>query len=124
MLLNLFDGLSFYLLWPVLAAIGVSWYLLICGGLYLLLNHSRFAESALRWKTQLRPTRPDQVRGEIFDGVVSISMVMGCVAISFWCSYRGINQLYASPTEYPLWAIPLSMFAVFLIMEVFEWTFH
>lgn len=124
MLINLFDGLPFYFLWPVLAVIGVGWYLLICGGLYLLLNRSGFAETALRWKTQRQPTRPSQVRGEIIDGLVSMSMVMGCVAISFWCSYNGYNQLYASPSDYPLWAIPLSIFAVFLIMEIFEWTFH
>jgi hypothetical protein len=80
MLLNLFDGLPFPLLWLALAAIGIGWYLLICGGLYLLLIRSRFAESARRWKTQLQPTRPDQVRGEIVDGLVSISMVMACVA--------------------------------------------
>ena len=76
MLLNLFDGLPFYALWPVLAVIGVSWYLLICGGLYLLLHRSRFAATALRWKTQVQATRPDQVRGEVFDGVLSMTMVM------------------------------------------------
>ena len=124
MLMNLFDGLPFYVLWPVLAVIGVSWYLLICGGLYLLLARSPFAETARRYKTQRQPTRPDQVRGEIRDGVLSMSMVMGCVAISFWCAYNGYNQLYASPGDYPLWTIPLSILAVFLIMEVFEWTFH
>ena len=124
MLLNLFAGLPFYLLWPVLAVIGVSWYMLFCGGLYLLLHRSRFSQTALRWKTQTQATRPDQVRGEIFDGVLSISMVMGCVALSFWCSYHGYNQLYASPTEYSLWAIPLSVLGVFVVMEVFEWAFH
>ncbi len=124
MLLNLFDGLPFYLLWPVLAAIGVGWYLLICGGLYLLLHRSAFAETAWRFKTQLKPPRAAQVRGEIRDGVISISMVMGCVAISFWCAYRGYNGLYASPTEHSLWYIPLSIFGVFIVMEIFEWTFH
>jgi sterol desaturase/sphingolipid hydroxylase (fatty acid hydroxylase superfamily) len=124
MLLDLFDGLPFYFLWPALAAIGIGWYLLICGGLYFLLNHSDLADSARRWKTQLQPTRPDQVRGEVLDGLLSISMVMGCVAISFWCSYHGWNRLYASPTQYPIWYIPLSIVALFLVMEVFEWTFH
>jgi lathosterol oxidase len=124
MLLNLFDGLPFYFLWPVLAVIGVSWYLLICGGLYLLLHRSRFAQPALRWKTQTQPTRPDQVRGEIFDGVLSMSMVMGCVAIAFWCSSNGYNRMYASPSDYPMWVIPASVVGVFLVMEVFEWAFH
>jgi sterol desaturase/sphingolipid hydroxylase (fatty acid hydroxylase superfamily) len=124
MFLNLFDGLPFYLLWPALAVIGVAWYLLICGGLYLLLNRSGFSETALRWKTQRQPTRPDQVRGEVIDGLLSMSMVMGCMAITLWCSYNGYNQLYASPSEYSLWAIPLGIFGVFLIMEVFEWAFH
>ena len=124
MLLNLFDGMPFYILWPVLAAIGVGWFLLICGGLYLVLNRSSVSETALRWKTQPQPTRPDQVRGEIVDGLLSMTMVMGCIAITFWCSYNGYNQLYASPSEYPLWAIPLSILGVFLIMEVFSWTFH
>jgi lathosterol oxidase len=124
MLLNLFDGLPFYLLWPVLAVIGVSWYLLICGSLYLLLHRSGFASYARRWKTQVDPSRPDQVRGELRDGVLSMSMVMGTVALSFWCSYGGYNQLYASPTAYPLWYIPVSILGVFVVMEVFEWAFH
>jgi len=124
MLLDLFSGLPFYLLWPVLAAIGVGWYLLICGGLYLLLDRSSFAGVARRFKTQPQPFRPDHVRGEIRDGVLSMSMVMASVAIAFWCSYKGYNQLYASPTDYPLWVIPLSILGVFLVMEVFEWAFH
>jgi hypothetical protein len=64
MLLQLFEGLPFPLLWLALAAVGVGWYLLICGGLYLFLNRSRYAESARRFKTQLQSTRGDQVRGE------------------------------------------------------------
>ncbi len=124
MLLNLFDGLPFYVLWPVLAAIGVGWYLLLCGGLYLFLHRSAYAEVARRFKTQLQPTRVDQVRSEMLDGVISTSMATGAIAISFWCAYRGYNSLYASPTDYPLWYIPLSIFGVFVVMEIFEWTFH
>lgn len=124
MFLQLFEGLPFYLLWPTLAAIGVGWYLLICGGLYLFLHRSRYAEKARRWKTQVQSTRSDQVRGEIVDGVLSMSMVMGSIAIAFWCSYHGYNRLYASPSEYPLWYIPISILGVFLVMETFEWTFH
>lgn len=124
MLLDLFDGLSFPLLWGSLAAIGVSWYLLICGGLYLLLHRSSYAETARRFKTQLQPTRPSQVRGEIKDGVLSMTLTMGSVAVAFWCYYHGYNRMYASPSEYPLWAIPLSVLGVFLVMEVFEWWFH
>jgi sterol desaturase/sphingolipid hydroxylase (fatty acid hydroxylase superfamily) len=124
MLMNLFDGLPFLTLWLVLAAIGVGWYLLVCGGLYLLLQRSGYSETAQRWKTQLAPTRPDQVRGELRDGVLSMSMVMGCVAIAFWCGQRGWNQLYASPSDMPLWYLPISIFFVFVVMEVFEWTFH
>jgi lathosterol oxidase len=124
MFLNLFEGLPFYILWPVLAVIGVSWYLLICGGLYLFLHKSSYAGSARRWKTQLQPSRADQVRGELFDGVLSMTMVMASVAIAFWCYYRGFNQLYASPTDYPLWYIPVSILGVFVVMEVFEFGFH
>ena len=90
----------------------------------MLLHRSSYAAKARRWKTQLAPTRPEQVRGEVFDGVLSMSMVMGSIAIAFWCSYRGYNQLYASPGEYPLWYIPISVLGVFLVMEVFEWAFH
>lgn len=124
MLLNLFDGMPFYVYWPVLAAIGVAWYLAICGGLYLLLHRSGFASRARRYKTQLQPTRSDQVRGEAFDGVLSMSAGLVCVAIAFWGYYHGIGMLYASPTEYPLWYIPVSIFGVFLVMEVYEWAFH
>jgi len=124
MLLPLFDGMSFLTLWLTFAVIGISWFLLICGGLYLLLHRSSFAQTAARWKTQPQPTRPAQVRGELVDGVLSISMAMACVAIAFWCSYNGYNQLYASPSEYPLWQIPLSILGLFVIMEVFEWAFH
>jgi sterol desaturase/sphingolipid hydroxylase (fatty acid hydroxylase superfamily) len=124
MLLDFFEGLPFYGLWPALAAIGVAWYLLICGGLYLFLHRSPYAEAAWRFKTQLKPTRAVQVRGEIVDGVLSMCMAMGSVAIAFWCYYHGYNRLYASPSEYPLWYIPVSIFGVFVVMEVFEWAFH
>ena len=56
MFLNLFEGIPFYYLWPLLALIGVGWYMAICGGLYLLLQRSKFAETAKRWKTQIEPT--------------------------------------------------------------------
>ena len=82
MLLDLFDGIPFYFLWPLLALIGVSWYMLICGGLYLLLHRSRFSEAALRWKTQPQPTRPEHVGGEIIAGVVPISSAMGGGALA------------------------------------------
>ncbi len=124
MLLSLFDGVPFYILWAALAAFGVTWYLLICGGLYLLLHRSAFAGTARRFKTQLRPTRGEQVRGEVLDGVLSMSIGIGCVAVAFWCYYQGYNRLYASPTEYPIWYIPVSIFGVFVVMEVFEWAFH
>lgn len=124
MIFELFSDLPFYFLWPVLAVIGVAWYLAICGGLYLWLHRSRHSAAAARWKTQVQATRTDQVRGEVRDGVLSMSMVMGSFAIAIWCANNGYNQLYASPTEYPLWAIPVSILGVFLVMEVFEWAFH
>jgi sterol desaturase/sphingolipid hydroxylase (fatty acid hydroxylase superfamily) len=124
MFLDLFRDVPVWLLWPALAAVGVGWYLLICGGLYLLLHRSGFSPAARRWKTQTRPDRPDQIRGEVLDGVLSMAMVMGCVALSFWMSYAGLNQLYASPGDRPLWYIPASILGVFLVMEVFEWAFH
>ena len=48
MLLNLFDGMPFYVLWPVLAVIGNVWYMLICGGLYLLLYRSSFSHGQIQ----------------------------------------------------------------------------
>jgi lathosterol oxidase len=124
MFLDLFAGIPFYFLWPVLAVISVAWYLLICGGLYVVLHRSSLSKAARRWKTQLQPTRPDQVRGEIVDGVLAMAMAMGCIATSFWLYYHGYNRFYASPTDYPLWYIPLSILGVFVVMEIFEWTFH
>ena len=61
MLRTLYDGVPFPLLLAALVAIGLAWYLAICGGLYVLLNRSRYAERARRWKTQLRATRAEQV---------------------------------------------------------------
>ncbi len=124
MLRTLYDGLPFPVLLVALVAIGLVWYLAICGGLYLLLNRSRYSGRARRWKTQLRATRSDQVRGELVDGVLSMSMAMSCVAIAFWMSSRGIGQLYSSPHDHPLWQIPLGILGVFVVMEVFEWAFH
>ena len=54
MLRTLYDGLPFPVLLVALVAIGLVWYLAICGGLYLLLNRSRYSGRARRWKTQLR----------------------------------------------------------------------
>jgi lathosterol oxidase len=124
MFLNAFSGLPFYVLWPVLAALSVGWYLLICGSLYLFLHRSSHSARARRFKTQLQPTSAAQVRGEIFDGVLSMSFAIGNIALSFWLWDRGYNRLYASPSEYPLWYIPVSIFGVFFVMEVFEWAFH
>jgi sterol desaturase/sphingolipid hydroxylase (fatty acid hydroxylase superfamily) len=124
MLVSLFSEFSLIPMWLVLAAIGVSWYLMICGGLYLLLHRSSFAATARRWKTQRALPRARQVRGEVLDGVLSMSMVMFAVAVAFWCSLRGYNQLYAEPGAYGYWYMPVSIFFVFVTMEVFEWAFH
>ena len=124
MIVNLFADLPLIPMWLALAAIGNFWYLLICGGLYLLLHRSRFSEKAQRWKTQRMEPTPKQVRREILDGVTSMSMVMFSIAVAFWCSARGYNQLYADPGAYGYWYIPVSMFLVFITMEVFEWGFH
>ena len=124
MLYGLFDGVSFPLMWLALAVFGCLWYLGICGGLYLFLHRSRYAESFKRWKTQSRPPSPAQVRGEVLDGVVAMAMVMCSIALSFWCAQRGYSRMYADPGEYGLLYIPLSIFFVFITMEVFEWAFH
>ncbi len=124
MIFQLFADIPFYFLWPVLAVFGVTWYLAICGGLYFWLHRSRHSTSAKRWKTQIQDAREDQVRGEVRDGVLSMSMVMGSFAIAIWCANNGYNRMYASPSDYPLWVIPASVLGVFLVMEVFEWAFH
>ncbi len=123
-MLHLFEDVPTLLLWPALAAIAVLWFWLLCGGLYLLLHRSRFADVAWRWKTQQKQTRPDQVKGEILDGTRAIAAAAGAIAIAFWCHYNGWSQLYASPTDHPLWVIPASIVGVFVVMEVFEWWFH
>ena len=125
MLLDLFEGLPFYLLWPALAAIGVTWYLLICGGLYLFLHRSAYAATAWRFKTQLQPTRADHVRGEIFDGVLSMSAALGSRRDSLLgATTAATTASMPRPPSYPLWYIPVSIFGVFVVMEVFEWAFH
>ena len=75
MIVNLFSDLPLIPMWLALAAIGNFWYLLICGGLYLLLHRSRYSDKAQRWKTQRTQPTPKQVRREILDGVTSMSMV-------------------------------------------------
>ena len=124
MFVELFGDRPLWILWPMLAAVGVSWYLLICGGAYWVLHRTRFAATAGRWKTQRRPPTRTQVMGELKDGVLSMSMVMCSIAIAFWSYHRGYNQLYTNPGDHPLWMIPLSILGVFLVMEVFEWAFH
>jgi len=124
MLTGLFSDLSFLQMTLALVAIGVGWYLAFCGGLYLYLHRSSFAETARRWKTQRTFPVSRQVRGEVRDGVMSMSMVMLMVALSFWCAMNGYGQMYAAPAELGYAYIPLSIVLVFLTMEVFEWTFH
>jgi len=115
---------SFPLLLLELVVIGNAWYLAICGGLHLWLDRSRFAARAARWKTQPAAPRRSQVRGELRDGVLSMSAVMVVVALSFWMGQHGYSRLYADPGEYGFAYIGLSIFFVFLTMEVFEWAFH
>ncbi len=124
MLFGIFDGMSFWTMWLALAAFGCTWYMLVCGGLYLVLHRSRQAEKLQRWKTQTRPPSPAQVRGEVFDGLLSMSMVMCSVSLAFWCAQRCYGQMYSDPGEHGLLYIPLSIVFVFLTMEVFEWAFH
>lgn len=124
MLYELFANLSFVPMTLALMAIGVGWYLLLCGGLYLYLHRSNFAETARRWKTQRQAPSATQVRGEVRDGVVSMSMVMVMISASFWAAQNGYGGLYADPGAYGYAYIPLSIAFVFVTMEVFEWTFH
>ena len=124
MLLDLFRNMSFLSMTLILIALGVGWYYLACGGLYLLLHRSKLSERAHKWRTQRTWPTPTQVKGEVFDGTLSMSMVMVVVSASFWLGIHGYSGLYADPGEYGLLYIPLSIFLVFLTMEVFEWTFH
>jgi sterol desaturase/sphingolipid hydroxylase (fatty acid hydroxylase superfamily) len=124
MLLDLFRDLSFLQMTPILIAIGLFWYYLCCGGLYLLLHRSTLRERAHPWKTQRTWPTPTQVKGEFVDGTISMSMVMVVVSAALWMGIHGHNRLYSDPGEYGLLYVPGSIFLVFLTMEVFEWTFH
>ena len=124
MILDLFRDASFFELTAALLALGVGWYLLACGGLYLLLHRSSLRERVGRWRTQQTWPTETQVRGEVRDGLLSMSMVMLVVAVSFWLGIHGYSQMYADPLAYGWAYIPVSIFLVFLTMEVFEWTFH
>ena len=124
MLYGLFDGQSFLVTWLILAVFGCSWFMIVCGGLYLFLHRSRRAEGLKRWKTQLRPPFPKQVKGEIKDGLLGMSMVMCSMAIAFWCAQNGYSRMYADPAAYGWWYVPVSIVLIFLTMEVFEWAFH
>lgn len=124
MLLELFRDFSFLQMTLILMALGVFWYYVSCGGLYLLLHRSKLSQRAQKWRTQPAWPAPKQVRGEVFDGTLSIAMVMVVVSASFWLGLHGYNRMYIDPLEYGLLYIPVSVFLVFLCMEVFEWTFH
>jgi sterol desaturase/sphingolipid hydroxylase (fatty acid hydroxylase superfamily) len=124
MLIDLFRDVSFVSMTLILVALGVGWYYLACGGLYVLLHRSKLSKRVHRWRTQRTWPTPTQVRGEILDGTLSMSMVMIVVSASFWLGIHGYSGLYADPSEYGLLYIPVSIALVFVTMEVFEWTFH
>ena len=124
MLLDLFRDMTFLQMTLALIAIGLFWYFLICGGLYLLLHRSKMSERVHKWRTQRTWPTAGQVRGEVIDGTLSMSMVMVVVSGSFWLGLNGHGGLYADPGQYGLLYIPVSIFFVFLVMEVFEWAFH
>ena len=124
MLLQIFSSFSFLSMTLILMAIGLFWYFLTCGGLYWLLHRSSWRARAEPWRTQKAWPTNRQVKGEIIDGTLSMSMVMVVVSSSFWLGIHGYSGLYAEAGEYGYWYIPVSVVGVFLTMEVFEWTFH
>jgi sterol desaturase/sphingolipid hydroxylase (fatty acid hydroxylase superfamily) len=124
MLFDLFRDLSFLELTGVMIALGLSWYFLACGGLYLLLHRSNLSERVHKWRTQRTWPTPAQVKGEVRDGTIAMSMVMVVVSTSFWMGIHGHGGLYSNPGEHSLWYIPLSIFFVFVTMEIYEWAFH
>lgn len=124
MLMDLLRELSFLEMTFALVVFGVGWYYLLCGGLYWLLHRTRVSHRVAGWRSQRRWPTARQVRGEIFDGTLSMSMVMVVVAGSFWLGIKGHSGLYSDPGEHGLLYVPVSVGLVFLTMEVFEWTFH
>ncbi len=124
MLLELFRDSSFLQMAPILIAIGLFWYYFTCAGLYLLLHRTKLSERAHKWKTQRTWPTSRQVRGEFYDGTLSMAMVMVVVAGALWMGIHGYNRLYSDPGQYGILYLPLSILLVFLTMEVFEWTFH
>ena len=84
MLLEIFSSFSFLSMTLILIALGVGWYFLACGGLYWLLHRSSWRERAEPWRTQRAWPTPKQVKGEIIDGTLSMSMVMVVVSASFF----------------------------------------
>lgn len=124
MLFELFRDLGFLSMTAALIGIGLAWYYLSCGGLFLMLHRSTLAETVHRWRTQRTWPSTEQIRGEVLDGTLSMSAVMVVVSASFWMAQNGYGGLYADPGEYGLLYIPLSIVFLFLVMEVFEWFFH
>lgn len=121
---------NIFLNWSLLSIIGcvsifiIIWYLILCGGLYYMCYVSQYKETALGWKTQMKIPSNDTVKKEIIDGCISSMAASVNISLSIWLSNGNWNQLYGNFSELTvIWHIT-SLFFIWLLTEIFEWTFH
>jgi len=107
----------------VFLVILVFGYIMPAGQLYLMYHVFQKPENEPHRIQQRRPT-DEQTRREIRFSILSIAIfaVMGTVLFEMWKA--GLTSIYTSFSDYPLWYLPVSLFASLFLFDTYFYWLH
>jgi sterol desaturase/sphingolipid hydroxylase (fatty acid hydroxylase superfamily) len=137
MIVELFSDLDLLSIYVYVSLTTICWYTIIAGGLYLFLHPlqqgNKLDDSGTSYdqepkykdiKTQ--PTKPklSTAVSEYYDGCCSCLAASVNVTLSIYFALNSINLMSYNLTDLSISYHCFSLFLIWLITEVFEWSFH
>jgi len=102
----------------------IIWYTLIAGGIYWYLDLTADEPKYKQFKTQQSKHKLATAWNEYRDGVISSLGTSFNVSLSMYLCSNGLNNMVYNVADMSLSQHVLSLFGIWLITEVFEWSFH
>jgi Delta7-sterol 5-desaturase len=121
MIVSVLSEYPFVVKFIAITIVSCLWYYLMCGSLYIILHHiPRF----LKYKINPKPVPLFSIINEIQDGTISLLPATLNITLSICLHEKGYNGLVDSFWDMTFLEHVKSIILMWLITEVFEWTFH
>eukprot|EP00041_Stephanoeca_diplocostata_P009144 m.139351 g.139351 ORF g.139351 m.139351 type:complete len:350 (-) comp17621_c0_seq1:52-1101(-) len=117
-------GMSLPLLWASLTLLVLLSQVVLCGGLFYL-YYVNPTYQQWQFKTKQEYPTPSMVKSEIVGMLKSVFAVPVCPAIAIYQAQLGISKGYCgSLSEHGYIYLLISFVGIFLVSDLFQWTYH